>query len=209
MSKSLEKYLLSYKGINDPFRNTLLVLKNNFQITRVLYPGSWIHITPSLVFTHVVYVDALKNIKQMFADPQLIEYVKKHSEVIEPCIKAHEIDYRQKIDAKEESFDLILSLNSGFVSQYCSKYLKKNGLLLANNGHYDAIKAFSDREKYRATGIFPDSSTLKVKDLEAYFRTKNNLLITADMVIENNKKPPSKAKYQLKKKALYYLFTKI
>ncbi|MGD6851180.1 MAG: hypothetical protein ACQCN6_03880 [Candidatus Bathyarchaeia archaeon] len=209
MSKTLEKYLLSYKGIDDPFRNTLLVLKNNFQITRVLYPGSWIHLTPSLVFPFVVYVDSLSNIKRMFDDPQLIEYIRKHSKISEPCIKAHETDYRQKINEEEDSFDLILSLNSGFVSQYCSKYLKKNGLLLANNGHYDAIKAYTDKENYKVTGIFPNSSTLKVKDLDAYFLTKNNLIITSDMVIENSKKPPSKAKYQLKKKALYYLFKKI
>ena len=209
MEKILEKYLLSYKGIEDPFRKTLFVLKNNFRIKRALYPGSWIHITPSLVFPKVVYVDSLKNIKQMFADPQLREYVRKHSEVNEPFIKTHETDYRQKIDEKEESFDLILSLNSGFVSQYCSRYLKKNGLLLANNSHYDAIKAYSDKENYKVTGIFPNSSTLEEKDLESYFYTKKNLRITSDMVIENSKKSPSKAKYPLKKKALYYLFTKI
>jgi len=71
MSKTLEKYLLNYKGINDPFRNTLLVLKNNFQITRVLYPGSWIHLTPSLVFPFVVYVDSLANTKKMLEDFEL------------------------------------------------------------------------------------------------------------------------------------------
>ena len=206
---TLEKYLLNYKGIEDPFRNTLLILKNNFHVTRVLYPGSWIHITPSLVFPDVVYVDSLKNIKQMFADPKLVEYVRKHSDVSELCIKVHETDYRQRIDEKEESFDLIVSLNSGFVSKYCSKYLKKNGLLLANNSHYDAIKAFSDKENYKVTGIFSNSSMLKERDLEAYFYNKKNLIITSDMVMENSRKPPSKAKYQLKKKALYYLFTKI
>ncbi|XHH08359.1 MAG: hypothetical protein ACFCUE_12410 [Candidatus Bathyarchaeia archaeon] len=209
MSKIFEKYMVNYKGIDDPFRNTLLVLKNNFQITRVLYPGSWIHLTPSLVFPIVVYVDSLSNIKQMLDDTQLIEYVRKHSEVSEPCIKVHETDYRQTIDEKEESFDLILSLNSGFVSQYCSKYLKKNGLLLANNSHYDAVKAYTDKENYIVTGIFTNSSTLKAKDLEAFFLTKKHLPITSEMVIENSKKPPSKAKYQLKKKALYYLFKKI
>jgi len=209
MSKTLEKYLLSYKGIDDPFRKTLLVLKNNFKITRSLYPGSWIHLTPSLVFPLVVYVDSLSNIKQMFDNPQLIDYVRKHSEVSEPCIKAYERDYRRGIEEEKESFDLLISLNSGFVSQYCSQYLKKNGLLLANNSHYDAIKAYTDKENYKVTGIFPNSSKLKVKDLEEYFLTKNNLTITSDMVIENSKKSPSKAKYQLKKKALYYLFKKI
>ena len=207
MSKILEKYLLSYKGIDDPLRNTLLVLKNNFQITRVLYPGSWIHLTPSLVFPFVVYVDSMTNTKQMLEDFELLAYIGKHSLVFNPSIKTYEKDYRCEIDETKESFDLLISLNSGFVSQYCSLYLKKNGLLLANNTHYDAIKAFTDK-KLQVIGVFSNFSDLKQKNLEDYFKTRNNQIITSEKVFENSKKPPSKAKYQLKKKALYYLFKK-
>lgn len=207
MSKTLEKYLLNYKGIDDPFRHTLLILKNNFQIKRVLYPGSWIHLTPSLVFPCVVYVDSISNMKEMLEDFELLEYIKKNSEDPEPCIKKHETDYRIELEEEKESFDLLISLNSGFVSHYCSQYLKKNGLLLVNNAHYDAIKAFTDKN-FQVIGVFSSFSDLKQNNLEDYFITKNNQLITSEMVIENSKKPPSKAKYQLKKKALYYLFKK-
>ena len=207
MSKTLEKYLLNYKGIGDPFQKTLFVLKNNFQIQRVLYPGSWIHLTPSLVFPYVVYVDSTANTKKMLEDSELLEYIKKHSMAINPSIKTYEKDYRIEIDEAKESFDLLISLNSGFISQYCSQYLKKNGLLLANNAHYDAIKAFTD-DTFSVIGVFSNFSHLVEENLEDYFVTKNNQLITSDMVIENSKEPPSKAKYQLKKKALYYLFKK-
>jgi len=206
-SKVLKKYLLNYGGIDDPFRQTLLLLKNMFPIARVLYPGSWIHLTPSLVFPCVVYVDSLANTKKMLEDFEFLEYIKKHSEVPEQCIKTHETDYRREISEEKESFDLLTSLNSGFVSQYCSQYLKKNGLLLANNTHYDAIKAYTDKT-FQAIGVFSNFSTLKQNNLEDYFITKNNQLITPEMVTENSKKPPSKAKHQLKKKALYYLFKK-
>ncbi len=81
MSKILEKYLLNYKGTDDPFRQTLLILKNNFKIKRVLYPGSWIHLTPSLVFPCVVYVDSLPNTKEMLEDIELLEYIKKPASV--------------------------------------------------------------------------------------------------------------------------------
>jgi len=206
-SKVLVKYLLSYRGIDDPFRQTLLSLKNMFPIARVLYPGSWIHLTPSLVFPCVVYVDSVANAEKMLKDSEFLGYIKKHSEVAEPCIRTYEKDYRQEIGEEKESFDLLISLNSGFVSQYCSGYLKKNGLLLANNTHYDAIKAFTDKT-FQVIGIFSNFSTLKQNNLEDYFITKNNQLITPEMVTENSKKPPSKAKHQLKKKALYYLFKK-
>jgi hypothetical protein len=207
MSKILEKYLLNYKGIKDPFRRTLLILKESFQIERVLYPGSWIHLTPSLVFPFVVYVDFLPNTKKMLEDSELLEYIRLHSENSEPCIKKHETDYRKGIEEEKESFDLLISLNSGLVSQYCSQYLKKDGLLLANNEHYDAIKAFTEKN-FRIMGVFSNFSELEQKNLEEYFMTRNNQLITSEMVTENIKKPPSKAKYKLRKKALYYLFKK-
>jgi len=154
-----------------------------------------------------VYVDSLANTKKMLEDFEFLEYIKKHSEVPEPCIKTHETDYRRETSEEKESFDLLTSLNSGFVSQYCSQYLKKNGLLLANNTHYDAIKAYTDKT-FQAIGVFSNFSTLKQNNLEDYFITKNNQLIIPEMVTENSKKPPSKAKHQLKKKALYYLFKK-
>ena len=56
-SKALEKYLANYGGINDPHLKVLKLLKNNYEIKRVMYPGCWIHLTPSLVFPYVVYVD--------------------------------------------------------------------------------------------------------------------------------------------------------
>jgi hypothetical protein len=144
----------------------------------------------------------------MLEDFELLEYIRTHSEDSEPCIKKYQTDYRQGIDEEKESFDLLISLNSGFVSQYCSQYLKKNGLLLANNTHYDAIKAFTDNN-FKVIGVFSNFSDLKQENLEDYFITKNNQLITSEMVTANSKKPPSKAKYQLNKKALYYLFKKI
>jgi hypothetical protein len=139
MSKILQKYLLNYQGIDDPFRQTLLVLKNTFQIKRVLYPGSWIHLTPSLVFPCVVYVDSLPKTKEMLEDSELLEYIIKRSDYSEPCIKKHETDYRRGIAEEKESFDLLISLNSGFVSQYCSQYLKKDGLLLTNRNSTGVI----------------------------------------------------------------------
>jgi hypothetical protein len=52
-SKILDKYLSKYGGINDPHLVPLKLIKNNYLIEKVLYPGSWIHLTPSLIFSQV------------------------------------------------------------------------------------------------------------------------------------------------------------
>jgi len=144
-SKALEKYLSSYGGIKDPHLQALKKIKNNNTVEKVLYPGSWIHLTPSLLFPFVVYVDFFSKMNSMFKDPELLGYIDKNSEVkTKPIIKFHVTDYREGINEEKESFDLLISLSSGFVSQYCGSYLKREGLLFANNEHYDATKAFVD-----------------------------------------------------------------
>ena len=176
-----------------------------------MYPGSWIHLTPSLVFPYVVYIDNFAKMESMFSDPELLEYIGTNSEIDgEANIKVHQMDYRGEIPEEKTSFDLLISLSGGFVSQYCRSYLKKNGILFVNNEHYDAIKAFVD-EDFLPVGVFTSNGKLinQPKSIQEYFLTKKNEVITSEMVIENSKRSPSKAKYKLKKKAQFYLFSRL
>ena len=210
-SKALEKYLANYRGITDPHLRVLKLLKNNFEIKRVMYPGSWIHLTPSLVFPYVVYVDNFAKMESMLSDPELLGYIGTNSEIYgEAIIKVHQMDYRGEIPEEKTSFDLLISLSSGFVSQYCGSYLKKNGILFVNNEHFDATKAFVDK-KFLPIGIFTSNGRLiqQLKAIQEYFLTKKNEVITSEMVNENIKRSPSKAKYKLKKKAQFYLFSRL
>jgi len=209
-SKALEKYLSYYGGINDPYLEALKLLKSNYAIKRAIYPGSWIHLTPSLVFAYVAYVDSFRNLKYMLNDQELLDYINRNSELNgKPIIKVHQMDFRDEIPEEKHSFDLLISLNSGFVSQHCGSFLKKNGLLFVNNEHYDAIKAFVD-EDFLPVGVFSSNGKFikQSKSIQKYFLTNNNELMTSEMVLENSKKSPSKAKYKLKKKAQFYLFTR-
>ena len=43
-------------------------LADDFAIERVLYPGSYVHLTPSFVFPTVVYVDTDKRADKFFAN---------------------------------------------------------------------------------------------------------------------------------------------
>ena len=210
-SKALDNYLTNYGGLTDPYLQPLRLVKEKYKVERVLYPGSWIHLSPSLIFPYVVYVDFFSKMKSMFSDPELLDYIGTNSEIYgESIIQVHQQDYRDSIDEEKESFDLLISLSSGFVSQYCGLYLKKNGLLLANNEHYDAIRAFAD-SNFSPVGIFTLNGKLiqDTKSIHEYFLTKKNELITSEMVLVNSKKSPSKAKFKLKKKASLYLFSRL
>ena len=203
-SKALEKYLLNYKGIADPHLHPLKVIQNMYDLKKVLYPGCWIHLTPSLVFPFVVYVDFFAKMESMLNDPELIQYIQKHSKTkVKPIIKFHKADYRDGINEEKASFDLLISLSSGFVSQYCRKYLKKKGLLFVNNEHYDATKAYVDKN-FLPIGVFTFDGKLIQQNnaILEYFLTKKDQVINSEMVLENSKKSPSKAKFKLKKTAL-------
>ena len=205
-----EKYLSTYGGVNDWILQSFKLLKEKFFLNNILYAGSWIHITPSLVFPRVVYVDTFSKMKQFFTNPEVLTYITKNSTIKnKPEIVFHQSDYNKDFDESKNSFDLLISLNSGFVSQACSSYLKKDGLLLANNEHFDAIRAYVD-PKYKAIGILKSNKLIETKNaVENYFITKQGLPVTLEMVEENKKKSPSRAKFKLKKKAQLYLFQKI
>ncbi|MBN1357613.1 class I SAM-dependent methyltransferase [Candidatus Bathyarchaeota archaeon] len=209
-SKALGKYLSHYRGIDDVHLEAFRLIKSKFKVESVLYAGSWIHLTPSLVFPYVVYVDFFAEMESMFNEPELLGYIRNNSETMKrPVIKFHKADYREGISEAKESFDLLISLSGGFASKYCKPYLRRGGLLFVNNEHYDASIAYVDSD-YLLIGVFTHAGKL-VEDkqrIHEYFLTKNNQPITLEMVNENSKKSPSKAKYKLKKKAPFYLFQK-
>jgi hypothetical protein len=116
----------------------------------------------------------------MFSVPELLGYIEVHSETkTKPIIKFHETDYREGIDEEKESFDLLISLSSGFVSQYCGSYLKREGVLFANNEHYDATKAFID-ENFLVIGVFTHGGKLVTTDetIQKYFLITKNQQFT-------------------------------
>jgi hypothetical protein len=202
--------LSHYGGINDWYFKAFQIVNKRFFPRRILYPGSWIHITPSLVFPYVVYVDNSSKIGKFFINSEVTGYIKKHSQYKNKSRRAfYKSDYSKNFGEEKNSFDLLISLNSGFVSQDCSIFLKKHGLLLANNEHYDASLAYVDL-KFKPIGVFKNSNSLVLseKEIMSYFLTTKEIPINYEMVKENSKKSPSKAKYKFKKKAPLYLFQK-
>lgn len=48
-----------------------------FDINKVFYPGSHVHIAPSLIFSNVCYADSFRNTHKFFEDKGTIDFIKK------------------------------------------------------------------------------------------------------------------------------------
>lgn len=76
----------------------------------------------------------------------IIKFIKKNKKyATEPKIKFINKSYQNELPIKDK-VDLLYSQYGGPISQYCKKYLKKDGILLVNNSHANAGIAFLDMD---------------------------------------------------------------
>jgi len=166
------------------------LIADEFKVKHVLYPGSFVHVTPSFVFPKVVYVDNDKQANKFFKSPeihQLIEERKVYAQ--DTSFIFHFADYRDGFDEKEKNFDLLISQYAGFVGQYCKPYLKKGGLLLANNSHGDAGVAAIDKE-YQLVAVFSLRNgryKMSRSNLDDYFIPKSSVKLTKEYLMQLQK----------------------
>jgi hypothetical protein len=150
-------------------------LVEHFGVTDALYPGSFVHVTPSFVIPRVVYVDSDRRAQVFFEDPRVLELVDERREYeARPSIGFHRSDYAEPFDEPDSSFDLLISQYAGFVSRACKRYLKIGGLLVANNSHGDASMARLD-PSYRLVAVCRRRSerfTFAFDELETYMVPK-------------------------------------
>ena len=159
------------------------IIADRFTIQRVLYPGSFVHITPSFVFPDVVYVDNDRQARKFFDASEIYEFIaqKKHYSQIAQ-VHYHFADYRNGFDEDLDSFDFLISQYAGFVGQYCKKYLKTGGLLLANNSHGDAGMAAIDND-YQLIAVFflrKGKYSIRETNLDEYFIPKSPIQVTKE-----------------------------
>jgi hypothetical protein len=168
---------------NDERLGLFEILGREFSIQRALYPGSYVHITPSFVFPLVVYVDNFPQTNDFFNNPKVYKYVDQRKLYKDkPVIRFHNKDYRTEIGESVQSFDLLISQYAGFVSQFCIKYVKLNGFLLVNNSHGDASMASLD-ERYELIGVFNkrhSKFTSSNTNLDKYFIPKKPREVTKE-----------------------------
>lgn len=159
------------------------LLAEKYGIESALYPGSFVHITPSFVFPVTVYVDTDKKAKKFFNDPAIYDFIAKRKIYSQNAyVTFYAMDFKNDLGLNEQSFDLLISQYAGFVSQHCKQYLKIGALLLVNNSHGDASMASIDND-YEFIAVVNKSKgkhRLTEKNLDGYFIPKSNMKITKE-----------------------------
>jgi hypothetical protein len=181
MKNSLEIYKKHYVYKDDERLGLFLKLAEKYEVKNVLYPGSFVHITPSLVFPRVVYIDSYKKSADFFKDQTVYFYIQENKAYSQEAqVIFRKSDYSKDFGEREVSFDLLISQSAGSVSQACKQYLKIGGLLLVNNSHGDASMASIDSD-YKLIAVYnrrKNKYTLSEKNLNLYFIPKSDTKVT-------------------------------
>ena len=182
------------------------ILQEKYEIKNAIYPGSFVHITPSFIYPVTTYIDSDKKAKMFFNHSEFAEFIKSRKGYKkEPLVTFYPNDYRKPIDEENGEYDLLISQYAGFVSMHCKKYLKLGGFLLANNSHGDAGMASID-EEYEFIAVIKKSGgehRWSDKKLEEYFVPKKKIEITKEYLEKTGKG------IGYKKTASSYLFRRV
>lgn len=151
---NMNLYETQYIELNFERDGLFKAIRDKYPCKDVLYPGCSVHITPSLHFPHVVYMDKSEVAANFFADEKSIsEFVRRNKHYRQSAyIRFIHQDYSQPLPLKEGSFDLLLALFAEGIAKSCAKYLRPGGLLLTNNHQGDAVDAVHDR-RFRLIGM--------------------------------------------------------
>lgn len=181
-------------------------LQEKYQTNSAIYPGSFVHVTPSFVYPVTTYIDSDKKAKKFFNHSKFLEFIAARKQYTkEALVTFYPNDYRKSIDERNEKYDLLISQYAGFVSMYCKKYLKYGGILLANNSHGDAGMASID-EDFELVAVIKKSGgkhRWSDKKLDEYFVPKKEIEITTEYLEKIGKG------IGYKKTASSYLFRRV
>jgi len=75
-----------------------------------IYPGSFVHITPSFYIHDMTYIDSDRRIAGFFSDSTVLQYIetqKKYSET--PAVRGIQADFSRELSLEEHSFDIMFS----------------------------------------------------------------------------------------------------
>lgn len=182
------------------------LLAERFAVKSALYPGSFVHVTPSFVFPKTTYVDTDKRTRQFFQFPEVLDFIAQNKVYPQRSeVTFHPADYRQALAEPDESYDLLISQYAGFISQHCKRYLKIKGILLMNNSHGDASMASIDQDYEFIAVILRDKGIHRVsqKGLDSYFIPKKPIEVTKEYLEQ------TQAGIGYQKTASSYLFRRV
>ena len=166
------------------------MIKNEWKIERVIYPGSYVHVSPSFIFSDVVYIDSDKKAKKFFEINEVKDFICERKEYPgDPKFSFYGIDYKQTIDDFYQQFDLLVSQYAGFISDSCKDYLKIGGILLVNNSHGDAGLASIDQDYGLIATVHKTKGKYRIStaSLDKYFIPKSINIVTKELLYKTNR----------------------
>ncbi len=152
------------------------LVHEQFAPETALYPGCFLHVTPSFWLQHVVYVDRNDLAGRFFADLEAVHRLvgarRRHPP--RAYLRFLHADYTRPLPLPDASFDLLLALYAPGVSQACARYLKPGGLLLSNDHCGDATDALRDPHLKLVAAIEERRGVfaLRTGDLDGYLVPK-------------------------------------
>jgi len=174
----------------DERRNLFRTITELYNPQKGIYPGSFVHITPSFYLKEMTYIDSDRRMAKFFQDENVHSYI-RHNKVYSenPIVRAFQSDFSSDLDIEKDFFDIMFSFYAGFISQTCKKYLKNKGLLLCNNSHGDGSIAYTDDEYELAAVILRDGENFSIttENLEEYFIKKDGSSIDKWSVLNRMK----------------------
>jgi len=182
------------------------LLRDEFGIKSAIYPGSYIHISPSFILPKTCYIDSDKNAKKFFKNENYREYINQRKEYSEATeIQFFGQSYNKLIPDLVNKFDLLISQYAGYISKPCKDYLKIGGKLLVNNSHADAGLAYLDDDYKFIAAVYKSKGKYRIShsSLEEFFIPKKEIKDIREYLIKTGKG------LGYKKTAPLYLFEKI
>ena len=172
---------------NDERKMLFKELQKMFNPKNGIYPGSFVHITPSFYINNMTYIDSDKRISNFFEDENLFRYIDKNKTYIDkPIFTGYQADFNSDLPIETESFDIMFSFYAGFISQSCKKYLKNDSILVCNNSHGDASIAYTDPDYSLISVIKRSGDKFEIIDdnLDSYFKKKDGRPIDKEKVLK-------------------------
>ena len=152
------------------------ILRAEFGVESGLYPGCFVHVTPSFVIPRMVYVDSDARARRFFSDGSAGAIVQERKLYNQSArMEFVQQDYAKPLPIEAGCMDLLISQYAGFVSESCARYVKPGGYLVANNSHGDAGLAHSD-SRFELIAVINrrgERFSLKTDNLDQYFIAKS------------------------------------
>ncbi|OGU55127.1 MAG: hypothetical protein A2V66_17565 [Ignavibacteria bacterium RBG_13_36_8] len=173
MSLSVQqKYDEKYKNIRFERTQLFKLLAEEYGPKYILYPGCSTHITPSIFFSHVLYIDKSEEAAEYFNKlPEIIIMVRRNKQYKQqPNIEFINKDY-ETVQLRD-TYDLLLSLYSPNIIKSCCRFVKKDGLVLTHNFQNEAQ-------------LLQRADDWKIKSLIRYEKGRYKIIDRKQFKIEN------------------------